>query len=341
MGGKVIFTEKPRHSIDNIFGRDIEIETIKKIIENNDWLSILGPRMIGKTSIALSILNYYSHRNYQTSYVDLRGSRNARDFFTALYQNIPKNYIEKIKDNLSYFGITIAGSGIQFKAKNEPVKAIDYVLKNINDKKIIIVFDEFQEIVTGINYIMNTLHTIMMKNDNLIFIFTGSSIGILKTLLDQNGSSPLAGRNPVKIVLKPWSKEIAKSYLLSGLKNCNTDANDVDGVIENLGTLTGWLNFYGERKCLGMENALSESMNEAISVAKTELKSVINRTQWRKKALKMMAYGSTYTEMLKELKVSTSTLANFLDRMERLYLIEKNGRNYIITDNIYKKAILQ
>ena len=339
MGGKVIFTEKPRNEISEIFGREKEINNIKNIIGNNDWISILGPRMIGKTSLSLSILNYYNKKGYEISYIDLRGSKNSKDFFIKLYENMPKKYIEKIKNNLDYFGINISGAGINFKFKNEPSKAIDYILKNINDRKIIIVLDEFQEIIYGINYILNILHNLMMNNKNLIFIFTGSSIGLLKTLLDQKGSSPLAGRNPVKIVLRPWDKETAKKYLISGLNTCKKSYNEIDNVINNLGTITGWLNFYGERKCLDMDDALDDSIKEAISVAKKEIKNVINKSPWRKKALKMMIYGSTYSEMLKELKVSTSTLANFLDRLERLYLIERIESNYYIIDNVYKKAI--
>ena len=68
MYGKVIFTEKPGDNIDNIFDRTSERNMIKKVLDTGDWLAILGPRMIGKTSIAKAILNEYK-KDYSTLYI--------------------------------------------------------------------------------------------------------------------------------------------------------------------------------------------------------------------------------------------------------------------------------
>ena len=46
LGDKVIFTEKPRDSVENIFDRSIEINIIKKVLDTGDWLAILGPRKL-------------------------------------------------------------------------------------------------------------------------------------------------------------------------------------------------------------------------------------------------------------------------------------------------------
>jgi AAA+ ATPase superfamily predicted ATPase len=341
MGGKVIFTEKPRDNIENIFDRTREIDMIKKVLDTGDWLAILGPRMIGKTSIAKAILNEYK-KDYNTLYIDLTGIKNSGDAINKIFNNIPKNLIDKFKDDFEIIGINIMGNSINFNKKINNTDVMESLFKLLSRKKTMIVLDEFQELSFGINHFINMLHNIMMENKNIIFIFTGSSIGLMKTLLEQEGKNPLAGRNPVKVVLEPWNHQTAFDYLKSGLLNCNININEteINEAINEIGTITGWLDFYGRRRCIyNHDDALSESLEEAVKVARYELNNIINKSVWKRKALKMMAFGSRYNEILSETKVSTSTLSNFLHRLEKLYLIKNDNRTYYIVDNIYRKGI--
>ena len=341
MGGKVIFTEKPRDSVENIFDRSIEINTIKKVLDTGDWLAILGPRMIGKTSIAKAILNEYK-KDYNTLYIDLTGIKNSGDAINKIFNSIPKNVITKFRDNFEILGINVMGNSIKFNKKINNTDVMESLFNLLSRKKTMIVLDEFQELSFGINHFINMLHNIMMENKNIVFIFTGSSIGLMKTLLEQEGKNPLAGRNPVKVLLEPWNRQTAFDYLKSGLINCNADINEteINEAINEIGTITGWLNFYGRRRCIYNHNdALNESLEEAVKVAKYELNNIINKSAWKRKALKMTAFGAGYNEILNETKVSTSTLSNFLHRLEKLYLIKNDNRTYYILDNIYRKAI--
>ncbi len=342
MGGKVIFTEKPRDSIENIYDRLDEINKIKNVINTGDWLALLGPGMIGKTSMAKAILNEYK-KSYDTIYIDLTGIKSSYDAINRIFNSIPMNIIDKFKDNFDISGIKIMGNSIKFNKKFGNTNVIESLFKLLSKKKTIIVLDEFQELSFGVNHFINMLHNLMMENKNIIFIFTGSSIGLMKTLLEQEGKNPLAGRNPIKIVLEPWNRNIAFNYLKSGLINCNVNINEdeINEAINEIGTITGWLNFYGKRRCIENHNeALSESINEGVKVAKYELNDIINKSKWRRKALKMMAFGATYTEILNVTKVSPSTLSNFLQRLEKLYLIKNDKRTYYIIDNIYRKAVM-
>jgi DNA-binding HxlR family transcriptional regulator len=54
-----------------------------------------------------------------------------------------------------------------------------------------------------------------------------------------------------------------------------------------------------------------------------------------------MSTGATWSELLEKSRVSTETLSNFLDKLERLYIIEKVEKNYIISDPVYKRAALR
>ena len=265
-----------------------------------------------------------------------------RDAINRIFNNTPKSLTDKFKDDFEILGINIMGNSIKLNKKVNNTDVMESLFKLLSRKKTIIVLDEFQELSFGINHFINMLHNIMMEDHNIIFIFTGSSIGLMKTLLEQEGKNPLAGRNPIKVVLGPWDRQTAFDYLKSGLASCNANVNEIEinEAINEIGTIAGWLNFYGKRRCIYNHNeALNKSIEEAVKIAKYELTNIINKSRWKRKALKMMAFGSSYTEILKETKVSTSTLSNFLHRMERLYLIKNDNRTYYIADNIYRKAI--
>ncbi|BFH74784.1 hypothetical protein SJAV_27280 [Sulfurisphaera javensis] len=89
-----------------------------------------------------------------------------------------------------------------------------------------------------------------------------------------------------------------------------------------------------------MKGALRDSITEAISIAKEEINNAIERKSWRKKALKLMVYGANWSLLERETKVSSETLSSFLDKLERLHIVEKKEKVYIVTDPVYRKAIL-
>ena len=341
--GIVNFSEKPRGEISELYGREKEVKQVQGVIGRGDWLSILGPRMVGKTSLARAILDSYEKKGWNTLYVDLSDAKTARDLFSTLYTQMPKKLLEKAEVFVSGFEIDVRGVKVKYTSRSRTMKAIDYVLSNLPRKKMIIVLDEFQKVATGINELKGTFHKLMMEGKDLVFIFTGSAIGLMKTLQEPKGDEPLAGRPPAEVVLQPWSESLAKEYLRAGLKGCGVPFTDeeVEDVTARLGTLTGWLNYYGRGREDGRshEVSLRRAETDAKAMAAKELGKAIGGSPWRKKALKMMASESQFNEMLEGTNVSSRTLSKFLDRMERMYMIEKNGRNYSIADKMYRSAI--
>lgn len=343
MQGIVNFSTKPRGELEELYDREKEIKQVEGIIRRGDWLSIMGPRMVGKTSLAKVVLSVFEDEGWDTLYVDLTGVNTAKDLFATLYAQVPKKISDKLKDVIQALDINIKGIKVTFTHKSKTTKAINYLLTNLPKKKMIIVLDEFQELRTGVNEIKNTFHRLMMEGKNLVFIFTGSSIGLMKAFQEPKGDEPLAGRPPAEVVLQPWTETLVKDYLRAGLKGSAVPVveEELADVVARLGTLTGWLNYYGRGRADGRSHdaSLRRAEADARDMAKRELGKAIGGNAWRKKALKMMALESQYNEMLAETGVSNRTLSKFLDRMERMYLIEKNGRNYSIADKMYRSAI--
>ncbi|AWR97981.1 AAA family ATPase [Acidianus sulfidivorans JP7] len=339
MGGKVIFTKKPKNNLEEIFDRESEINQIYSLLKNYEWLMILGQRMSGKTSIALAVSNEFKKEKRKVIYVDLVGVKGASDLVRRLYSSIPKTFLDKIKDNLDALGIKIGSISISFKTK--PISAFEYIIKTICDDTILIL-DEAQDLKQGINHLIPVFHELLNKCPKLSIIFTGSAIGLIKTIIEQEGQKPLAGRKPIEILLKPWSRETAEEYLTMGLNECNVNytRTEINEVIDTFGTLPGWINVYGINRCIKPhEAALKDSLDEAIGIALSELKNIAEENAWRIKALKLLSIGASWSEILRETNVSTETLSNFLNKLERLYLINKEGRNYHLIDPVYRKAV--
>ncbi|BFH72927.1 ATP-binding protein [Sulfurisphaera javensis] len=324
--------------MEEIFDRDEEINQLSFLLKRNEWVIILGPRMSGKTSIALSVSNTFSDR--KTIYVDLVKVKGLRDFINRLYFSIPKGLIERVKESLETIGVKIGPTSLSFKIKSTAV--IESIIRSICSNTILIL-DEAQDLKQGINHLIPVFHRLLNSCPSLSIIFTGSAIGLIRTLLEQKGEKPLAGRKPSEIFLKPWKEELAREYLERGLENCNVSfkREEINEVLQELGSLVGWLNIYGVNRCIkSHEEALKESIIEAVSIAKEEINNAIERKAWRKKALKLMVYGANWSLLEKESRVSTETLSSFLDKLERLYIIEKKEKIYIVSDPVYRKAIL-
>ena len=117
---------------------------------------------------------------------------------------------------------------------------------------------------------------------NIKFIFTGSQIGLIKALLQPTSSnSPMYGRPPAEIRLKPFPRKISEAFISSGLKQCRVDPLSQDRLQEvtsKLDGIAGWLtmfgNFYGIRR-LEYEKALAKTLSEGQKIALSELENFL------------------------------------------------------------------
>jgi len=343
------FLQYPCESREELFDRDEELKLGIKCVKNNVWIAILGLRMSGKTSLAKVIANELKREGYTPIYVNLIGVRGIRDSAERIFSSIPQGLLEKLeglKGFLEALGLRF-GFEVKFKLSISASKILERLFLELSRKrKLIVILDEVQEIRGGINRFLALLYRLRTSTRNLVFIFTGSAIGLMKTLLNPTPRSPLYGRTPIKIELKPWDIETAHAYLESGLSKCgiNYTARELNEVISTLGTLTGWLSFYGLRRCMGLshERSLEEAKVEAIKIALNEIHNILrNREEWAKRVLRMMCYGARWSELLNETGASKEALRTYLKTLKNLYLITMDDHVYRIVDPIYRLAILK
>jgi len=103
------------------------------------------------------------------------------------------------------------------------------------------------------------------------------------------------GRPPAQINVLPWARKTAEEFLIKGLKGCGVNYEDVeiDETISLLGTLPGWLNEYGFRRCIGGSHseALSIVSTSAVQRAKRELENILKGDPLQGKSLESSPKG--------------------------------------------------
>ncbi|MGC8975674.1 MAG: AAA family ATPase, partial [Thermoprotei archaeon] len=329
--------------------RDEELELALKCVRGGAWVAILGLRMSGKTSLAKVIASELKKESFESLYVNLIGVGGLRACAERILSSLPRPFVEhleSLKIFLEFFNVKVGGE-VKLSHTISSARILERVFLELSrKKKLIVVLDEVQEINGGIKQFLALLYRLRTTAKNLTFVFTGSAIGLMKTLLYPAPTNPLYGRSPIKIELKAWEEETALEYLKQGLNECGVGylTRELREVVFNLGTLPGWLSFYGLRRCVGLshERSLREAEEEAIKIAENEIRNVLrNRGDWAKKALKMLAYGARWGEMLKETSVSAKTLSDLLQTTKSLYLVVEENDVYKINDPVYRKAVLR
>ncbi len=346
MKGVKFFDQRPRKDPKALFGRGMEISRVVRAFEANSWVAILGPRMVGKTSLAIAGSHMFSEKNgYNVVFVDLRNSTTSRQATERILSRLPESIINRVAKYLS--GVSLGAGGlsgsIRLRQHASASRALEDALFELD--RTILILDEIQNIVQGVVPFMRALATAFNENDTLLVVFTGSYAGVLRKLFETSPRDEPYGRPPIQITVSPWPEFTALDFLKRGLTECGvgyTD-NELGMVLWKLGTLPGWLNLYGLRRCLGdsHEEALSSVFSMGIKDARRELENFIaGRTPKVRTALKMLSYGATWGELLRKTAMSKETLSRLLDAlMNELFIVAKDEVGvYRISDPLYRYA---
>ncbi|RXJ60329.1 AAA family ATPase [Candidatus Marinarcus aquaticus] len=196
---------------ENFCFRDEELEHLEQMISNHLNVLLYSKRKVGKTSlIKVFFADKIDKKHYIPIYIDLFDINNAIDFIKVFYKqiafNMPCNYKSVLKElkelfNRVTFSATIKDDGdIEFiptlnsynfeELMSDIYRGLEKLSENYG-KKVVIAFDEFQQIMpikdTKIAFI---LHEFMEKYPEVNYIFTGLKRHLLTDLFSKK-KSPL------------------------------------------------------------------------------------------------------------------------------------------------------
>jgi AAA+ ATPase superfamily predicted ATPase len=155
-----------------------------------------SPRRLGKSALIRHLFNQYKQDNtFETIFVDLFATRDMEGLIRLLAEKLlqkyhKKNLLNGVKTLLkglsptltfSWDGSPKLGLSINESQQETTIHDLFMYLQN-RKKKVIVAFDEFQEIATYPEKAEAILRTHMQELNNVLFIFSGSSNHLLKDM---------------------------------------------------------------------------------------------------------------------------------------------------------------
>ena len=312
--------------------------------------------MAGKTSLIKTAVREL--KGFKTMYINLWGVNNTYSLLNSMVEglNSSKALLEKVKDTIiSIEGISIGPGGVSISVSKRPMKTLEGFLSAIGRQgsPCLIEFDEVQELAPISGPLLKLLANIFNTYSNIIFVFSGSMFGVMRTLLEPTSHSPLYGRSPAKLLLKPFGKDLAREFLKKGFEEQGLRAGEeeINEVVERLDGLPGWLTLYGNcaavRK-LPHREALEETISEGVKIVRSELNHFLEGKDRESyiAALKALAFSARWSEIKRAIELSRGisvndgSVHNIMERLQAAMLVQKENGYYKVKDPMLRAYLL-
>ena len=350
-----LFDLSPKDSRRALFGRDRELGEFVRLMEHGRWTVVLGPRMVGKTSLVKSALSLL---NRPTVYANLWGTRGTHGLLHALVAGLNEHppLLRRIAGVLRRIqGVSVGGAGVSVTPLVRPLRTTSDLVQAIGSAAgaAVIVLDEVQELAPASRALLRVLANIFNSYPRITFVFTGSYFGLLRTLLEPGSESPLYGRPPARLDLSPFDRETSIDFLERGFQEhrLRVGRQEIGNVVDrSLDGIPGWLTLYGNYLAiqrLKPPAAERATVEEAKRVIGLELGNFLAQkdaqTYWR--ALKAIAFEPTWSELRGAISaergtpVNPNSIANILHKLRDAGLIDTITQHYRIRDPLVRTYV--
>ncbi|MGA8303760.1 MAG: ATP-binding protein [Thermoplasmata archaeon] len=352
-----LFDLAPKESPDALFGRGAEVAELTRLLEARRWVVVLGPRMVGKTSLVKAVR---SRLHRPGAYVNLWGVRSVQGLVEGLISGL--NESASLRARLtraarSVEGISAGPAGLSVAASRPPLKtAWDLLnLLGTETRDCLVVLDELQELSANSGALLKLLGNVFNTRPNIVFVFTGSLVGLSRTLLEPTNDSPLYGRAPVSLTLGPFERTTSTQFLLRGARDASVSISteQIESALNGpLDGTPGWLTLYGNHVAvqrLPPEQALAETVREGKKAAEADIARFLSSRDaslhWP--ALKVIAAGASWGAVRDFMARSTGENVNdgkvqrVLRALESAYLARQTEGRYEILDPMIRTYLVE
>jgi len=354
----MLFDLHPKDRPKSLYGRDDDLSNIINHISNRRWITILGPRMVGKTSLVRAAKFILERQEFTVLYLNLWGSKSMTGLLdgiihalhdsSKLYRNV-KKYLKQLN------GLTVSPLGITIKGNSKPVSMTWQILSLLGNHtdNLVIIMDEVQELSDVSSHLVKLLANIFSTYSNINFCFTGSQSGLTKSLHSPGPGSPLYGRSPAMLTIAPFDTNESIGFLNAGFKEhgIQIPLNDVGEVVNRFGGIPGWLTFYGNSVVvskLSHKQALHKTERESFKTAKQTLKHYLEGRNREEHliTLKAIAIQARWSEIRRALEanigkpINDGSLKKIIDALLAAFLVEKTNSTYNIIDPVIRRYLL-
>ena len=338
-----------------------EIKKVKSILASDNHLILISPRRYGKTSLISKVIKEIDRT---VIFLDLQLLANTEDFAAQLLKRVYRIYpFEKLKQILKTFriipNISINPMNNEVDISFQPVSSTSILVEDVlnliervsdKKKKLIVVFDEFQEIKNIEKELDRKLRTIIQHHQKINYVFLGSQESLMRDIFEKK-KSPFYHFGYVLPLDKIPDQEFL-AYLSSGLATVTVNFEEtVKGILD----ITKAHPYYTQQLAFTVwellkstdeiENPVEQAVEEIIRYHDMDyerLWNTINRTDM-KILIGMSLSDSTplSSEFSKKYFAgASSTIFSGLKRLALNGLVIKSKFGYEIDDPFFKRWIM-
>ena len=353
-----LFDLNPKESPKELFGRDKELDELVRLIKARRWVAVLGPRMVGKTSLIKVANKSLETAGIKAVYVNLWGAKRTQGLLNALAHglNSSKGLLQKIRESVGRIeGVSLGLGGLSISLSKKPMRTAWDLFSVIGREagECAIELDEVQELAVISGNLLKLLANVFNTYPNVVFVFTGSMFGLMKTLLEPGPTSPLYGRSPAKLYLEPFDGRQAANFLRKGFEEYHVTIGEdlLAEAVERLDGVPGWLTLYGNNvavRKLPHHEALEETVSEGAKIVKGELEHFLEGRDRvaHLAALKAAAISARWSEVkgaletVKGYAVNDATVYAILKCLKAAMLVNEKDGVYRVNDPMLRTVML-
>lgn len=332
-----LFDPQPKKDPHDLYGREKELNTLVNDLENKRWVILLGPRRVGKTSLAQCAAK---ELDMKTVLID---PRTSPDLLNGLTKQLAPRLSPSVK-----IGVGVAPfSGSVAFSRPAQIQSLDDVLKK--EERLLVIVDEAERLKNPRGVSSLLAHIYDYYYDKVTFLITGSAVGVMKSIVTPKSKSPLFGRVMVQTELRKWlDHTTGLNFLIEGCNQARVkfEERDLSRAVDRLDGLPGWLTSFGfyYQRHGSYEKAMKSTIASAFEIISDELESAAELAAGWERQRRMLQFMSeqpmTFTEIKNAMKINSTPLSENLDMLLRLQYVERDeeGR-YGVIDPLVKEYL--
>lgn len=322
---------------DFFCNRILELNEIQQDIYSGLNLLIFAPRRFGKTSLVKKVIE---NKNIRYIFIDFTTIVDEKDFINNYINafskmlNTTDKFMHFIKDVVKIRPNVIA----EFSSNNEPKFSLNFTKNQINetidevmslpfeyakksDKKIVVIFDEFQEVV-NLNIEARLRSIIQHHSNTLSYIFLGSKKSIMRELFFDK-LRPFY-KSVKHLPIQAINNDIWIKFIKTGFEKYNKSI--LEEHINIILDITKGFPYYTQQLSYELFAITQKECND--DLIKKAIKSTINK----EKSLFALELSHLTTNQHKALKAITKSNGKNIYSQELL-------RTYDLTSSTIKRAV--
>ena len=331
--------------------RRIELQQIKSVLNSENHLILISPRRFGKTSLVVKALQESERKHIM---LNLQSVVSVEDFASRLLKEVFKIYkFEKLKYMIKNFrvvptlsinpmtdGVDVAIQPmVDSRVMIEDVFSLLQMLAT-EDDRLIVVFDEFQEIKSIDKNLDRLLRSIIQLHKNINYLFLGSQESMMREIFEKKKSPFFHFGQLLNLDKIPY--EDFKLYLYDRL----SFMDDADRVCDEILDFTKCHPYYTQQlasqvwekgKNGEVENIVEEAINRLLEFHDLNFERIwLNFNNTDKRILIWLANNNKPYTLL---GIAQSTISSSLKRMLKDGYVIKTTE-YEVEDPFFRNWIL-